>query len=196
MTNLEIYALVKAKNGGDSSGTKETLKALIDRSITSIDIPRGVTNIGTQAFNQCKNLTSVTIPDSVTRIEQYAFYNCTNLKSVIIPDAVTSIGKEAFRGCITLSNVTIPNSVTSIYDLVFLNCARLENVIVGNGFNADNLNLSVSTLYSVDTMIAMFNALADRTGQTAYTLTLGDTNLAKLSNEEIAIATQKNWTLA
>jgi len=42
----------------------------------------------------------------------------------------------------------------------------------------------------------MFTALADRTGQTAYTLTLGATNLKKLSDEQKAIATDKNWTLA
>jgi hypothetical protein len=45
-------------------------------------------------------------------------------------------------------------------------------------------------------MIAMFNALADRTGLSAYTLTLGNTNLAKLSNEQIAVATQKKLDIS
>ena len=63
-------------------------------------------------------------------------------------------------------------------------------------FNANGLDLSASTLYSVNTLVAMLNALSDRTGLEAYTLVLGSANLAKLSNEEIVIATQKNWTLA
>ena len=45
-------------------------------------------------------------------------------------------------------------------------------------------------------MVAMFNSLKDLTGDTAKTLTLGSTNLAKLTAEQKAIATNKNWTLA
>ena len=39
-----------------------------DLSITTIEIPDGVTEIGNAAFQGCTNLTSVTIPDSVTTI--------------------------------------------------------------------------------------------------------------------------------
>jgi hypothetical protein len=42
----------------------------------------------------------------------------------------------------------------------------------------------------------MFANLKDNTGQTAKTLTLGATNLAKLTVAEKAIAINKNWTLA
>ena len=45
-------------------------------------------------------------------------------------------------------------------------------------------------------MVAMFNSLKDLTGETTKTLTLGSTNLAKLSDEQKEIATSKNWTLA
>lgn len=38
--------------------------------------------------------------------------------------------------------------------------------------------------------------LGDNTGRSALTLTLGATNLAKLTDEDKAIATAKNWTLA
>lgn len=196
MNNKEIYLYLHAKNGGGSAEAEETLKALIDRSITSIDIPQGVTNIGSQAFNQCRDLTSVTIPDSVTNIGSYAFCNCNSLVSVTIPSSVVSLQANTFVNCNSLTTVIIPNSVTRVAVTTFSGCSNLTNVILGNDFNANNLDLSVSTLYSVDTLVSMLNALADRTGQTAYTLILGDTNLAKLSNEQIAIATEKNWTLA
>ena len=45
-------------------------------------------------------------------------------------------------------------------------------------------------------MVTMFNSLKDLTGETAKTLTLGETNLSKLTDEQKAIATNKNWTLA
>ena len=47
-----------------------------------------------------------------------------------------------------------------------------------------------------DSLAAMINNLYDYSGGTAHTLTIGATNLAKLSAEEIAAATAKNWTIA
>jgi hypothetical protein len=46
-----------------------------------------------------------------------------------------------------------------------------------------------------ETLIQILNNLADRTGQTRYVLTLGAANLEKLTSEQKAIATSKNWTL-
>ena len=43
---------------------------------------------------------------------------------------------------------------------------------------------------------AMINGLADLTGKTAQTLTIGSKNLRKLTADDIAVATDKNWTLA
>ncbi len=51
-------------------------------SLTSINIPDGVTSIGVDAFRGCSGLTSVTIPNSVTRISGSAFYKCTGLKDI------------------------------------------------------------------------------------------------------------------
>lgn len=45
-------------------------------------------------------------------------------------------------------------------------------------------------------MVNMFNALSDHTGLSSNTLVLGPTNLAKLTEEQKAIATNKNWNLA
>ena len=97
-----------------SGGDSETLKALIDRSLTSITIPNGVTTIGGYAFRGCSKLTNVTIPSSVTEIKGYAFSGCSQLTNVTISNGVTTIGSDAFSSCSKLTNVTIPSSVTSI----------------------------------------------------------------------------------
>ena len=197
MNNRELFLYANGKkNSSDLSKTKETLKALIDRTITSIDIPQGITNIGSQSFNQCRDLASVTIPNSVTNIGSYAFCNCNGLTSIVIPHGVKSIQTNSFYGCYSAVNLVLPNTITIVASTAFIGCTGFVDVTLEDGFNANGLDLSVSTLYSADTLVAMINALADRTGQTAYTLTLGSTNLAKLTNEQIAIATQKNWTLA
>ena len=142
-----------------------------------------------ELFNFVKNKRGSISRDNCNRIIN------RSIQTIEIP-SVSRIGAYAFRSCSSLTNVTIPNSVANVESDAFLNCINLENVTFEEDFQCSGLNLSASTKFSVDTMIAMFNALADRTGSSAYTLTLGNTNLAKLNNEQIAIATEKNWTLA
>ena len=79
-----------------ASGTLNGLKGLIDRTITSVEIPSSVTSIGAYAFQGCTSLTSIEIPSSVTSIGMFAFQSCTSLTSVEIPSSVTSIGTYAF----------------------------------------------------------------------------------------------------
>ncbi len=97
-------------------------------SLTSAIIGNGVSSIGWYAFSDCSSLTSVTILDSVTKIDDSAFSGCSSLESIIIPDSVTKIDDSAFSGCSSLEFIIIPDSVTSIGDYVFRNCSSLANV--------------------------------------------------------------------
>lgn len=178
------------------TGDDSVLISLIERTATSLSIPQGTTAIGDFAFWHYYQLLSILIPSGVTSIGQAAFHQCSSLTSLTIPNGVTSIGQTAFYLCNNLANLTIPSSITSIGMFAFDACYSLENITIGNGFNCDGLDLSASNRYSVDTIVGWFNALVDRTGQAAYTLTIGATNLAKLTAEQIAIATNKNWNLA
>jgi len=165
-------------------------------SLTTINLPDSLTSIGGYAFQNCSSLTTINLPDSLTSIGDTAFAYCSSLTSISLPDSLTSIGNWVFQNCSSLTTINLPDSLTSIGNWVFQNCSSLENVTIGNGFNCNNLNLSSSTRYSVETMVSWFNALADRTGQSSFKLTIGSTNLNKLTAEQKAIATNKNWTLA
>ena len=68
-----------------------TISGPIDKNISSITIPseidgRGVTKIGSSAFQDCDALTSVALPDTVEDIGTDAFYGCDKLSSVTLPD--------------------------------------------------------------------------------------------------------------
>ncbi len=102
-------------------------------SLTSVTIPDGMTFIRAYAFYNCIGLTEVTIPNSVTNIGLCAFENCYKLTSVNIPDGVTGISIRAFMGCSSLTSITIPNGVTSISDDTFYGCSRLTSITIPDG---------------------------------------------------------------
>jgi len=66
-----------------------------------------VTEIGDEAFMNCKNITGITIPSTVTSIGFAAFYDCTNLTSITIPASVTSIVSAAFSGWTSSQTINI-----------------------------------------------------------------------------------------
>ena len=78
----------------------------------------------------------------------------------------------------------------------FSQCTSLEEV----GFAKNTLKLSISfsnsRLLSNASIKSIIEALADLTGTTAQTLTFHADVKAKLTEEQIATITSKNWTLA
>lgn len=155
-----------------------------------------IISIGGWAFQNCSSLTTIILPNSLRTISGFAFQGCTSLTTINLPDGLTTIEDSAFNMCSALTTINFPNSLASIHNVAFINCVSLKNITIENGFNCNNLNISSSTRYSVETMVSWFEALADRTGQTSFKLTIGSINLNKLTAEQKAIATNKNWTLA
>lgn len=103
----------------------------------------------------------------------------------------------AFRNAksktIDLSNFIFDNC--SYMNNTFNNCQNLENLIFNPNANIKKaIDLSASTLLTHESLLSVINGLGTVT--TATTLTLGTANKAKLSSEEIAIATEKGWTIA
>ncbi len=96
--------------------------------ITTATIENTCKFIYQYAFSGCSSLTSIEIPDSVTEIGSQAFSECSSLTSVVIGNSVTSIGSYAFEYCSSLTSVVIPYSVTSIGSYAFHYCSRLRMI--------------------------------------------------------------------
>lgn len=79
--------------------------------IKSVELPSGLTGIGSCAFFFCSGLTAVDIPVGVTSIGNNAFHGCSGLTAIDIPEGVTSIGHQAFSGCSSLKSLTLPGSL-------------------------------------------------------------------------------------
>ena len=60
----------------------------------------------------------------------------------------------------------------------------------------ENFNLTQFTKLSKESILSFLNCLADITSSgKSYTIPLGSANLAKLSSDEIKIATDKGWSV-
>ena len=102
-------------------------------AVTSVEMPKSVTNVGWCAFEGCSGLKSVTIPEGVTSIESGAFKACGGLVSVTIPSSVKIIGAEAFLNCKGLMSVTLPEGLSDIWGSAFWGCGELASLTLPKG---------------------------------------------------------------
>ncbi len=71
----------------------------------TVKIPYGITDIGEEAFAQCRGLTDIEIPDSVNCIEMCAFSSCSSLESVKMSAKIMCIECKAFQDCKKLTSL-------------------------------------------------------------------------------------------
>ncbi len=138
-TTISIPSIVTI-DGLECAVTAIAPNAFYRYSLTSIEIPSGVTSIGESAFYGCSSLTSIEIPSGVTSIEKSTFRGCSSLTSIEIPSGVTSIGESAFRGCSSLTSIEIPSGVTSIGKFAFNGCSSLTNIEIPSGVTSIGSN--------------------------------------------------------
>ena len=100
------------------------------RNLENVVMSKKITKIGESAFSRCSSLTSITIPNSVTSIGKDAFWDCSGLTSITMSKGVTNIGERAFCDCSSLTSITIPDSVTSIGRSAFASCFSLTSITI------------------------------------------------------------------
>jgi len=109
-----------------------------------------------------------------------------------------------YRKIYEIPNLVLPDMTERQWNTYFSSKSGTDYFFKGNnalgklGFKniRYKLDVSVSTAFTRDTLNEIIGNLVDRTGSTAKTLVIGSTNLAKLTDEDIAVATAKNWTVA
>ena len=100
---------------------------------STVEIPRGIKEIGDLAFDENCDITKVIIPDGVTAIGVGAFNSCTNLAEIVIPESVKVIHPHAFDYCPSLSSVKLPSNLKRICTGVFAYCEALSEITVPEG---------------------------------------------------------------
>lgn len=166
---------------------------MLNDNIGTLIFPEGVTAIPNGFCLRKKSITGVVFPSTLESIGASSFHSC-QIETLEIPKGVTTIDAYAF-GFGILKSLTLPNTLTKVDVNAFAQNTTLTNVTLEKDFNC-SINLQFSTSYSIQTLLGILSALADRTNDEPATLTLGSVNLSRLADIQKAVALNKNWILA
>lgn len=165
-----------------------------------------LTDSGSYIITSCSKIKSIVLESAGTNISDNAFSGCVTLEVFKVSGTTSSMGKAVFNGDKGLKTLHLPATIVScVLDSLtsasssyyFLQgCTALEDVVLGDGWSV-SVRLDVSDKLTHDSLLATINNLADLNsiGKDTQTLTIGAANKAKLTAEEIKIATDKGWSI-
>lgn len=138
-----------------------------------------IANDSYNMFSHIKDLEEIAIADGKkVKLIGYApniFYDCPELTTI---------------GAIDMSDLNLDGAVYGLY--MFMLCPKLKTINCTHW--RSNFNISCSTAFEQADLVNIISNL-DAVSNGAV-LTMGTTNLNKLTTDQIAVATGKGWTLA
>lgn len=183
------------------------------KSLTTVPLlnTSNVTNMS-EMFGNCYSLVEIpTLDTSKATFMSGMFERCSSLKRIpLLNTKNCTVMGAMFNECTSLDTVPMLDASKAMtISGIFNGCSSLttlgglKNLGMGytTGWDANSisltLNLSDSPLLTHDSLMNIINNLYDikSKGVKPQTLQLGDTNKAKLTAEEIAIATNKGWNV-
>ena len=82
-----------------SSITRIGDNSFYQSSISYINFPKGLLEIGESAFSNCQGLTELYFNKGLKSIKNAAFRKCTNIETIVLTDSIMSVGSSAFQEC-------------------------------------------------------------------------------------------------
>ena len=209
--------ITDTRNLFDSNARLDILNELLE-------LCDNVTNTS-RMFSGCSSLIELDLSNlntsDVTDMS-YMFQSCSKMINLNLSKFDTSSVKDIshmFRGCSQLIELNLSSfdmSKVITISSMFYSCSNLTTLnsfknlgksytSKSNNYSSYKLDLSYCTNLTHDSLMSVINNLYDlnltynvANGGTLYrqSLVLGSTNLAKLTDEEIAIATNKGWNVS
>lgn len=208
-TSLKTIPLLDTSNVTDMGSMFNNCKSL--QEIPTLNTSK-VTSMGSM-FYECSKLKQVSFSNTSALTNLNAtFQRCKALEQVYIPQTgkVTN-GNGAFYVCSNLQTINkLDGSSLINISAMFSSCPKLANfggienlgksylTSASNNYMYYKLDLSDCTLLTHNSLMNVINGLYDiaTKGCNTQQLVLGSTNLAKLTAEEIAIATSRGWSVS
>ena len=142
--------MLKNISSGNNTFTQSHLdkyleeKGLNRNTLQEFTVPKGITKIGNNVFEQCTSLTSIKLPDGITEIGNEAFRYCTSLVTIEIPEEITKIGNNVFEQCTSLTSIKLPDGITEIGQNAFRYCHHLQYIFTNQNFDWSHLGIETS----------------------------------------------------
>ncbi|MCL2053824.1 MAG: phage tail tube protein [Oscillospiraceae bacterium] len=96
--------------------------------IIEVELPHGLTNIGSNAFAGYENLATINFPNTLEEIGWDAFSRCSSLGEIDLSStSLTTIGISAFYDS-SITSITFPSTLEEIKDSAFSSCEQLKTV--------------------------------------------------------------------
>lgn len=145
-------------------------------------------------------------PIKVTTTDaSYIFYNCQIDNFIQIDTSIVTRMDSMFYAAFCKNIPELDASKVNYIQGAFLNCNKLENfgglLNLGQAYPSITvqeryaLNLATSNNLTHDSLMNVLNKVYDISNKGTQIINLGNTNKSKLTAEEIAIATNKGWTV-
>lgn len=163
---------------------------------------KNIQNLNTQkatnliaSFASCELLEKLNIDCSNVLTMYITFFGCKNLIELNLNNTsnVTNFFMS-FAYCENLKRINGIDFSSATGDCNFTACYNLEKIQLTGKISFNRLVLSDSTKLTHETLLSILYALENT--ENPKKLTLGKINLEKLTDNEKAIATEKNWTLS
>ena len=135
-----------------------------------------ITNFANFCVGSAAEYITITFSGSMWAV----MHTCKNVKHVTWKNCTVTIENYSFPG--------YSASEKAEWQITF------DNAIIA-AENGNTGGLHWFKHLTVESLMSIINALADRTGMDSDTLSLGSAHLAKLTPEQIKVATDKNWTV-
>ena len=106
-----------------------------NESLTNVNLPSTIQDIGQYAFSSCSSLTTINIDElsNLRIIRQSAFAYCTNFAiDIVFPSTLVTLYGTAFQSCTKLTGVDFSacTNMVSIASGAFISCTLLSNVVL------------------------------------------------------------------
>lgn len=184
------YGVMDIRNAIEDKGITVPNNAKIEDYadlIDSIALDMSNVKLATSTFITLPSLIANADWSQVTNVAGMFNY-CTSLTTVPELDLSSATNlTQMFRYCIALTTLG-----------GFKNLGQAYSTSESANYSNYKLDLSACTNLTYDSLMNVINGLYDiaSAGCNVQQLVLGSTNLAKLTAEEIAIATNKGWSLS
>lgn len=196
LTSVPAFDTSNVVNFGNIFNNCKSLK-----EIPLIDTSKGI--VMSFMFRYCNSLSNIPLFNTSSATEMYAMFDgCESLSTIPAIDmsSVTTVN-SMFLNCHKLESLPLLN-FSSVEDTgYFLSYSWDSGMIISDiaGFEGLHVNIDVSNCsqLTAESLMNIITKAADLSIESkTATLKFGTTNIEKLTEDQIAIATAKGWTIA